>query len=930
MLSLRMPVGSSRSSASLAAVIAAVLVAACGSEKPEALVASAKQYMAKSDYRAAAIQLKNVLQKTPNDGEARYLLGLTLLETRDPLSAEKELRKALELQVPPEVVVPPLARALLDSGQAEKVVAELGDSTLSRPSAQAELQTHVGWAQISLGKLSEARAAFTKALVANPDYDKAKLGQARLLAAGGDLTAALASVDEVLARSPAETDALFLKGELLTAQGQPEAAVAAFERVIQLRPDRAAARQALISLLIDRREYDKAATGLAEAKKTTKGDPVFLYLEALLAARQGNIAAARESIQQVLKLAPQHVPSLVLAGAIEYESRSYAQAQAYLKKALDRAPRNVSAQRLLVASYLRAGQPDRALDALQPLFAQGSPDPVTLSLAGEAYLANNDLKTASEYFEKASAADEKNARTRTRFAQVRLALGDAERGMKELEAASQADADSVQPDVVLILSHLRRNEVDKALVATASLEKKQPKNPLTHNLKGLVYLAKRDPVKARSSFETALELQPSYLPAVQNLASLDLQAKNPDAARKRFEEALTRDPGNARLLLGYAELLRTTGADPKFVRSAIERAVKSDPSSVGARVALVESLLRSGDTKKALIAAQEASVAAPNDPRVLEALGVAQQAAGDVNQAIATFQKLASTVPRSASPLLRLAGAYVAAKDYTGAVQALRKALSSHPNLVDLHREIALLLVQAGRPEEALGEARAVQKQRPKEAIGFVVAGDVYVTQKNWAEASSAYRQAFKLAKTPSTLMRLHTALQAAGQGKEAEQAVAKWLSDNPKDVAVRTYLAERELREKDYRSAASQYRTILAQAPNNAIALNNLAWAAGQLEDPQAVSYAEEANRLAPGSPAVLDTLGWLLVQKGDASRGLEYLQRASDLAPTSHEIRLHLATALAKTGQKESAKRELETLLKAPGSSPHKDEASAMLKSL
>ena len=51
--------------------------------------------LAKGDASAAVIQLRNALQKAPDDAEARYLLGTALTERRDPAGAVKELRKAL-------------------------------------------------------------------------------------------------------------------------------------------------------------------------------------------------------------------------------------------------------------------------------------------------------------------------------------------------------------------------------------------------------------------------------------------------------------------------------------------------------------------------------------------------------------------------------------------------------------------------------------------------------------------------------------------------------------------------------------------------------------------------------------------------------------------------------------------------------------------
>ena len=79
---------------------------------------------------------------------------------------------------------------------------------------------------------------------------------------------------------------------------------------------------------------------------------------------------------------------------------------------------------------------------------------------------------------------------------------------------------------------------------------------------------------------------------------------------------------------------------------------------------------------------------------------------------------------------------------------------------------------------------------------------------------------------------------------------------------------------------------------------LNNLAWTAGQTKDPKALEYAEKAYKLAPDQPVVLDTLGVLLVEKGDKARGVEMLQKASKMQPAAASIRLNLAKALISHG--------------------------------
>src|ERR1017187_5319516 len=97
------------------AMAIAMLLGACGGDKPEALLASAKDYLAKNDAKAAGIQIKNALQKDP---------GLALLASGDATGAEVELRKALDGKYPADQVVPLLAQALLRSGQAKKLLSD--------------------------------------------------------------------------------------------------------------------------------------------------------------------------------------------------------------------------------------------------------------------------------------------------------------------------------------------------------------------------------------------------------------------------------------------------------------------------------------------------------------------------------------------------------------------------------------------------------------------------------------------------------------------------------------------------------------------------------------------------------------------------------------------------------------------------------------
>ena len=910
---------------------AIALAAGCGmGSDPAKLVASAKDYLAKKDPAAAEIQLKNALQKDPANAEARYLLGTLLIESGDLVSGEKELRRALEHGYRPALVAPQLAKAMLQLGQTKQVVAEFGATVLDDPAAQAALMNAVGAAHIALGQPKEAGASFAKALAARPGDPRARAGEARLLAIAGDLPGAMKIVDEVLARSPGDPDVLRLKVELLLARNDREPAKQALAQLVQAEPRNGETRFTLVSLLIDERSFDKAKTELDAMKQAAPRDLRTRYLDALLAFRQGDATKAKEPILEVLKVAPDNLQARLLAGAVELQLGQTGTAEDHLRRVVVAAPQAVLPRLLLATAHLRQGQAAKAEETIEPALKLAPGNPGVLQVAGEIALAKGDLPQAMAYYERATATDKDSARLRTRLAQTRFASGNVGQGFKDLESASALDPAQYQADIALILAHASQREFDRALAAAATLEKKQPNNPLTYDLTGRVHLVKGDRNAARTNFEKALALKSDYLPAVRNLAAMDIADRQPDAARKRYDGVLAKAPGNEGALLGLAEVLAATGAPAKEVAAAIERAVAANPNSVNARLTLIAYLGRTKDLKGALAAAQAARTAIPDNPRILDALGVAQLAAGETNQAITTFNGLVSTQPDSPAPLLRLAGAQVRAKNYDGAIGSLRRAMALRPDQVGLQADIAAVQLAAGNPEEAFKEARSLQKARPKEPAGFLLEGELYASQKKFAEAASAYSEALKRQASAPIAMRLHVLLLAAGKPAEAAKMVAGWLGDHPQDVAVRLYLAERELQSKNLPVAAKRYREVLAVEPGNVIALNNLAWTLGELKDPDALGLAEKAYGLVPRNPAIADTLGWLLVERGDTKRGVEILAQAAAGAPNVPAIRMHYAKALLKSGDKAGAKSELEAVIASTGEDPMKAEAAGLLKQL
>jgi putative PEP-CTERM system TPR-repeat lipoprotein len=911
----------------LSLLFAGGLTACSKSQDTQALISEAKAYQKKGEAKAAIIQLKNALQKNPDDREARQLLGIIYHESGDAQSAEKELRKALSLGASPAEVLPTLGKVLLLQGQFQKVLDDVKPPEGAKPDPQ--LLAVRGNAYLGLEKRKEAKESFDLALKEAPDSADALIGLAKLSLLEGDVNAAMARAEQAATRNPANVDVLLFKGDLLRSQRKLDEALAAYAKVTELNPGNITAYVSRAHIHINAGKFDAAKAELDAARKQDSKSLAITYSQALLEFSQGKHAAALESIQQVLRVAPEHMPSVLLAGAIQYALGSTQQAEQHLKRYLERSPGNAYASKLLVATLVKNGDTARAIKVLTPLLKEGEKDPQVLTLAGETYMRAREYSKATEYFEKASALAPDAAIIRTALGMSRLAQGENARGIAELELATNLDPKPAQAAILLVMTHIRLKEYDKALAAVGKLEKAQPDNPLLQNLKGAAYLGKKDIAAARSSFQKALTLQSNYFPAVASLVQIDMQEKKPDAAKKRLESFLAVDKKNVQAMTALARLALAQGRKEEAT-TWLERASNENPDELKPAILLAAHYLQLGEKQKAFALAQKLQASNPANAEVLELLAQTQVASNDLPAALQSYKKLATLSPDSPVVQFRTASVFMAMQNPNAAGEALKAALALKPDYLEAQLALANLEVRKGNHDQALKIAKQIQKQQQKGGTGYVLEGDVLLAQKKPELAFKAYEQAFALNKSGQMMIKLHEALKQSGKEKEGQTRLAQWLKEHPEDIATRLYLATVHLGNQQNKEAIEQYQLVLQADPKNVVALNNLALAYQQSGDSRALEFAEKAYAQAPESPAVLDTLGWILVEQGNISRGLPLLQKAATLVPAAPDIHYHLAQGLMKLGDKVKARKELEQLLESGKSFAKADEARTLLKQL
>ncbi len=898
---------------------------ACGETKDaETLISEAVEYQKKGDDNAAIIQLKNALQQDPSNKEARFQLGVLSQKSGDLLAAEKELDRALSLGLSADTVIPVLAQVLFDLGKFQMLL----DTVDRHPDVNSvEVKILQGRALLAVGRNEESKAMLDQMLAENPNSAEILIGLAQHALSERNLDLANDFSNQAVEKNPENSTAWLFRARLLQAQGKPDQALEAFDKVIQLVPDNLSAYSSKATIEIGLRKFDDAKNTIARARQIAPESIGLNHAQALLDHTQGRHAEALTAIQTVLSVAPDHLPSVLLAGAIQLSLGSLPQAEQHLDQYLKRNPGNVYARKLMINTLLKSNQIKQAQDILEPTLSGVQNDPQLFALAGEVYMRTGDFTKATGFYEKANELAPDNAEIHTALGLSKLATGDSVDGIAELEQALGLDQSSSRTGILLTLAHLRVNAFDKALETVDGLIKTDPKNPLFYNLKGAIFLGKNDIDKARENLNRALEIQPDFFPAVSNLARLDMQDQKPDVAKSRFEALLKNDNKNIQVLGALSSLASAQGNVEEATRW-LELSSERNPNELEPALLLTAHYLRINDTDKALLLARKINGTYPNEPRALEILGRVQLAQNNHAAALDSFERLAARLPDSAPAQLQIAHVHTIMKDHAAAIAAIRKALFINPGFVDAKVALVRLAVLEGKIDQAVSQAQNIQKEHANIPQGYELEGDLWMGQNKPDMAAKAYEKAFSIAQNGILVTKIHSALSQAGQDKKALAEVTQWLAKNPEDTPTRLYLANAYLNNNQYADATKEYEVVIQRNPQHLLSLNNLAWLYQQSKNPRALEYAEKAYQLSPENPAIQDTLAWILVEKGEIDRALPMLKKAASQAPDSAGIQYHYAHALLKAGDPVQARQILDKITAGDANFSEIEAARALLK--
>ena len=910
-------------------IVVAILVA-CDGEKLTDLeyLAHAKEYIDAKKTKEASIELKNALRINPKNAEARWLLGKLYTDMGNGAPAEKELKKAIELGLPAHQVNAKLVKALFLQGKFDELLELETINDQYSKQDKVVINAYRARSYIKKGQLDLAEKALQEALKINEDSDEALLSNAYLSIAQKDLNQALSILDRAAASNSENIEVWIVRGDIYKELKQKEQAFESYSHVLTINPKHFGVQISIASAHLEFGEIDEAdkvvEQGLSRAPKNVD----LKYLQSVIRFNQGKYKAAGDGAVEVLKIVPEHAPSMMLNGATKFALGSFEEANNILTKIVFQYPGTDYARKLLAATALSMGDPQRALDTIKPMLRFAEKDPSLLGLIGEIYLTLGKPDLAISYFEKSTAIEPQRVEWATKLGRSRLESGDTVGGIRDLELASEKLTDQYQAETLLIITYMRQKNFDKAYEVTIELEKKLKDSPVPLTFRGAIYEAKQDFVKARQSYEKALVYDPSLFTATSSLARLDIRDSKKADAKARFKKLLDRNASETRAMLALADLEVSDGNNDEYI-NWLQKIIKTQPTDVTAYVRQALFYLNTQQVKKSISVAREAIAKIPNAAESHLILARAQLASNEVENAILSYKQVLSISGDSDPRIhLELSNAQLLGGDLNAARNSLKRALILKPDFLGAEFAMVRLLIREGQADEALQMATRMQKRYPESSAGYALAGDMFFSSDKFEEAEQNYRLAYKRKK--DRVIALSWSKSLVRLNKQADAPLKDWLSQNPDDEAAQIFLAAIYKDVGKYDQALSGFNAVLEKNPQSALALNELALTYYKTNRTQeAVEAAKRAYELSQ-VPGIADTYGWMLQAAGEIEEALAVFVKAVASGTQNPGIRFHYAYVLHKSGKHVEAKAELQRILQSSVSFTQRAEAEKLLGQL
>jgi len=371
------------------------------------------------------------------------------------------------------------------------------------------------------------------------------------------------------------------------------------------------------------------------------------------------------------------------------------------------------------------------------------------------------------------------------------------------------------------------------------------------------------------------------------------------------------NPDNLAFRYSLAQALLVKG-DTDGARAQLQELVKKQPRYLPAITTLAELSLAKKDYSQALQYLNSALSINPRLQRVRLLRTTALMGQLNYGDARIELNNLAAEAPQNLDVQFQLASLDFAEKKFSQAETRLLQ-LYDKQKLVALTMLVEVYMAE-GLPDKAISRlTMELAKSQNTVAIHSLLA-DTLMRQGKYESAIGQYKQMQILGVRSAQLqMRLGTAYRLSGDINKAVASFQEARVFAPRDPPVEGALADAlRLAGRNVEAVAS-YRRLLLLDPENANAMNNLAYmildTGGSTDEAQKLE--ERALRKAPTNQNYADTLGLVYLRRNLMDSAYQVFNGLVQRFPDDPVFRYHYALTLTQKGQKEQAKNELAVAL-------------------
>lgn len=580
----------------------------------EAHVALAQAIMMdRSDYDAAAAELKAARSEEPEDQAALLTIG-EFFEREEQFDAALQVyQKAIDSR--PGNVLPRMrmAELLLKRGratEANQTIAKIAKSeSLNKvPAVKAMFKVLEARVSLAEGRTNEAMEAlkaaesaqggradvavvrgdtrykselfaeaiieYKKARNADPSYMPGHLRYGMTKTYLGDLEEAEAAIRKALELDSTSVDAHLELGKILAKKGDFSAAQKEFDIVIERDPENALAYAETGRMMAAQGNKSKAIKNFLRAIQLDE-DNFSIYLTVgEIYADIGEPSEAIRYTRRAVELAPESIDAKVQLGQLYFRQGKYRDAIEYLSQALESNPRAIN----VLLDLARAKRGIKDYDGAEKHFKQLRE--IRASFApgrywfGRNYLDKGENEAAETELSRAVFYDSEDPTAGKRNPHYHYWYGVALRRTNKIGEAQNQFEEAIELKEDYLEPHFALGQVLKE-VGNVS--------------------------RAKSEFERVLAINPKFIPALLDVGMIYKEAANARKALETFNEVIRIDlnhaEANFRICQIYMDQRKYAEATAKCLR-----AVRRDPTLCEARFELGNAYDYSGDPRKACVA----------------------------------------------------------------------------------------------------------------------------------------------------------------------------------------------------------------------------------------------------------------------------------------------------------------------------------------